>query len=130
MQTYDFVRKLAFYHLFFSFFRFVDGFDKVFEFFRAAAVNTDIPTTIIGHKKTTNRSSSFSFNLKLKDFFDLSRFTGKITKIIEFSPSDFTSSYDLDVGNLRGMKGERSFNADTVRNSSDGESLSDTASWR
>ena len=51
VQTYDFVRKLAFYHLFFSFFRFVDGFDKVFEFFRAAAVNTDIPTTIIGHKK-------------------------------------------------------------------------------
>lgn len=51
MQTYDFVRKLAFYHLFFSIFRFVDGFDKVFEFFRAAAVNTDIPTTIIGHKK-------------------------------------------------------------------------------
>ena len=51
MQTYDFVRKLAFYHLFFSIFRFVDGFDKVFEFFRAAAVNADIPTTIIGHKK-------------------------------------------------------------------------------
>ena len=51
-QTYDFVRKLAFYHLFFSFFRFVDGFDKVFEFFRAAAVNTDIPTTIIGYSST------------------------------------------------------------------------------
>ncbi len=63
----------------------------------------------------------------LKYFLNLGGFTGKIAKVIEFSPSDFTLSYDFDVGNLGGMKGESSFYAYTVGYSSYGESFSDTA---
>ena len=67
---------------------------------------------------------SCSINVYL---LNLRGFTGTASQIIELSASDFTLSHDLDMVDLGRMQGESSFHADTVRNLSDGEGLSDGA---
>ena len=59
----------------------------------------------------------------LKNFFDLSRFTGSASKIVKFCSSDFTLLNDHDPVDLGRMDGERSFDADTERQTSHGKGL-------
>jgi len=52
-------------------------------------------------------------------------FTHPIPKVVEFGPTDFTPTQDLDASNPGGMKQENPFNSDPLENFADGDGFAD-----
>lgn len=73
--------------------------------------------------KTTFPWSYFLSNF----FFDFGSFSDSAAQIVKFCASDFTGTHDVNFDYVRRVNRESFFHADTVRQSSDGKGLGDSA---